>query len=74
MTDLFIVLVAILPLLLVMALGSPSYAADPREKQVRKSLRNALDGLVSSGWREERIARIAADELDELSLLLKGAR
>lgn len=73
MTDIALLLFAILPLVLMMALTGPSSAADPSEERARKSLRSALVGLVSSGLTKARIARLAADELDELRLLTKGA-
>jgi hypothetical protein len=73
MTDLLLVLVATLPLLLMMAVNSSSPAADPNEERARKSLRSALGDLVSSGLPKARVARLAADELDDLRLLTKGA-
>jgi hypothetical protein len=73
MTDLLLVLVATLPLVLMMAITGPSSAADPSEESARKSLRSALSRLVSSGLPKARVARLAADELDELRLLTKGA-
>jgi hypothetical protein len=74
MTDLLLVLMAPLALLLMIALGGVSGAADPTEERARKSLRSALGGLVSHGLPKARIARLAADELAELRLLTKGAR
>jgi hypothetical protein len=73
MTYLLLALVAMLPLLLVMTLDS-SPAADAAEERARKSLRRALGDLVSSGVSATRASRLAADELDELCLLVRGTR
>lgn len=73
MTDIVLLLVATVPLVLMMALTGPSSAANRSEERARKSLRCALGGLVSSGLTKARVARLAADELEELRLLTKGA-
>ena len=73
MTDIALVLFATLPLVLMMVLTGPWSATDPSKERARESLRSALGGLVSAGLTKARVARLAADELDELRLLTKGA-
>jgi hypothetical protein len=73
MTELLLLMVVPLTLLLTMTLGGASPAADANEERERKSLRRALGGLISSGLTKARVARLAADELDELRLMTKGA-
>jgi hypothetical protein len=73
MTELLLLMVVPLTLLLTMTLGGASPTADANEERARKSLRCALGGLISSGLTKARIARLAADELDELRLITKGA-
>ncbi len=71
MTDILFIIVVTLPLVLLPALLGSTTAAKAGEEKVRKRLRHALSGLVSSGLPQSRIVQLTAHELH---LITRGAK